>query len=57
MHEDYLAFYKLITQNCESPNYEYKTPDEQGAAIKKCSILEVTNIEYSNTTSTQNSVN
>lgn len=44
-----MAKYALITQNCAFPS-KYNTPEEQGAAIVKCSILESTNIEYCNQT-------
>lgn len=50
MAEDYLSMYQMITQHSQTPDYQYTTPEEQGAAIQKCSILEVTNIEYSNET-------
>ena len=50
MFEDYLKSYQQITQNFQTPDFQYAGPEEQGAAIQKCSILEVTNIEYSNCT-------
>ena len=50
MFEDYLNGYQMITQHFPKPDYQYTTPDEQGAAIQKCTILEATNIEYSNET-------
>ena len=50
MLEDYLVSYQRITQHFQTPEYQYTTPEEQGAAIQKCSLLEVTNIEYSNET-------
>ena len=50
MFEDYLSMYQVITQHSQAPDYQYTTPEEQGAAIQKCSVLEVTNIEYSNET-------
>lgn len=50
MTEDYLKNYQMITQHFAMPDRQYTTPEEQGAAIQKCSILEATNIEYSNET-------
>lgn len=50
MNPDYLKAYQQITQGYTRPLYKYTTPEEQGAAIKKCTILEATNIEYSNQT-------
>ena len=47
---DYMKAYQQITQGFMGPAYEYTTPDEQGAAIKKCTILEPTNIQYNNRT-------
>lgn len=52
MFEDYLKDYQVITQHFPLPDRPYTTPDEQGAAIQKCSILQATNIEYSNETKT-----
>lgn len=46
--DKYVEAYKRITQGLMHPNYKYTTPEEQGAAIKKCTILESTAIEYSN---------
>lgn len=50
MSDDYLEIYERITQNYQISEDRYVGPEEQGAAIQKCSILEVTNIEYSNET-------
>ena len=50
MYENYLKNYQMITQHFATPDRQYTTPEEQGAAIQKCSILEATNIEYSNET-------
>ncbi len=50
MDMDYMKAYQQITQGFMGPAYEYTTPDEQGAAIKKCTILEPTNIQYNNRT-------
>ena len=50
MFDDYIKLYELITQNCNISEDGYAGPEKQGAAIQKCSILEVTNIEYSNET-------
>ena len=50
MFEESIRNYQMITQHFPKPDYQYTTPEEQGAAIQKCSILEVTNIEYSNET-------
>lgn len=49
MYEDYLKDYSLITQNFPTPT-RYGSPEEQGAAIVKCSILESTDIQYCNHT-------
>ena len=48
--DTYLENYLMITQNFQMPDYEYTNPEDQGAVIEKCSILEATNIEYSNQT-------
>ena len=45
---EFVKQYELITQEFQCPEYDYTTPEEQGEAIKRCSILETTNIEYSN---------
>lgn len=50
MFEEFLKGYQLVTQNSQTPDYQYTTPEDQGKAIKKCSILEATNIQYSNET-------
>ena len=39
-----------ITKDYTIPTYKYVTPEEQGLAIKKCTILEAAKIEYSNRT-------
>ncbi len=50
MSTDYITAYQIITRGFGHPVYEYTTPEEQGAAIEKCTILEATKIEYSNQT-------
>ncbi len=50
MDTDYITAYQIITRGFGRPVYEYTTPEEQGAAIEKCTILEATKIEYSNQT-------
>lgn len=50
MDERYLQEYERVTQGFHPPQFKYTTPEEQGAAIKKCSILEEADIEYSNRT-------
>ena len=50
MTTDYMTAYQIITRGFGRPVYEYTTPEEQGAAIEKCTILEATKIEYSNQT-------
>lgn len=50
MYDDYLSSYQKITQNFQTPDYEYVGPEEQGNTIRKCSILEATSIGYSNET-------
>ena len=47
-YEDYLK----ITRGFQRPVYQYTTPEEQGAAIKKCTILEGVDICYSTGTVT-----
>ena len=49
MNMDYLKEYQKITKGY-APPVVYTTPEEQGSSIKKCNILEVANIEYSNET-------
>ena len=50
MEYNYYEAYEKIVQGYRSLDYEYKSPEEQGRSIKKCSILESTPIEYSNKT-------
>lgn len=42
--------YQMITQGYVLPTYEYTSPEIQGLSIKKCTILESKNLEYSNST-------
>lgn len=42
-YEDYLK----ITRGYTPPAYQYTSPEEQGLAIKKCTILEATDLCYS----------
>lgn len=50
MGDEYLNAYQLITQGFQVPSRGYTTPEDEGASIEKCSILQVTNVEYSNET-------
>ncbi len=50
MLEDIQEAYALVTKGQLGPTYEYMSPESQGAAIKKCSILQETSIGYSNQT-------
>lgn len=50
MEELYLEEYLRITKGYTAPPYPYLSPEDQGASIKKCSILETTNIGYTNET-------
>lgn len=46
-----LEFYKQITKGFEyNHSFKYVSPEEQGRALKPCSILKTTAIEYSNST-------
>lgn len=46
-----LEFYKQITKGFEYNHaFKYVSPEEQGHALKPCSILKSTAIEYSNST-------
>ena len=49
MDKNFVIEYQRITKGYKHPSV-YGTPEEQGVAIKKCTILEVTNIGYSNET-------
>ena len=42
--------YKKITQDHTLPTHHYISPEKQGNAIKKCSILKEVEIGYSNMT-------
>lgn len=50
MGDEYLKAYQLITQGCQVPTHGYTSPEDEGASIEKCSILQETNVEYSNET-------
>ena len=50
MTEDYMKAYQKITQGFSRPACKYTSPEEQGAAIQKCTLLKSTNLEYSNRT-------
>ena len=50
MGDEYLKAYQLITQGFQAPSHGYTTPEEEGMSIEKCSILQETNVEYSNET-------
>lgn len=50
--ENYEIQYQKIV-NGFSPS-KYSTPDEQGKAIKRCSILKNVEIEYNSVNKTQN---
>ncbi len=50
MKNPFLNDYMKITKSFSLPPHNYTTPDEEGARIKKCSILEPTNVGYSNET-------
>lgn len=54
MKNDYAKQYQLITkgQKILSPNYT--TPEEQGRAIKRCSILTEKNVVYNNSSKLNN---
>lgn len=51
--EDVLQIYELITKDINVPMHDYTSPEDEGAAIEKCSILQETNVEYSNVTTIQ----
>lgn len=53
--ENYITEYMKITQKCFPPDSKYPGPEKQAAAIKKCTILEATAIEYSNQTAPNSS--
>ena len=50
MGDEYLEAYRLITEGFQVPAHGYTNPEDEGAAIEKCSILQDTNVEYSNET-------
>ena len=51
MAKNDLEFYKQITKGFEHNHaFKYVSPEEQGRALKPCSILKSTAIEYSNST-------
>lgn len=53
--ENYITEYMKITQRCFPADSKYPGPEKQAAAIKKCTILEATTIEYSNQTAPHSS--
>lgn len=50
MKKTFMDDYMSITKGFSLPPHTYTTPDEEGARIKKCSILEPTTVGYSNET-------
>ncbi len=50
MLKDIEKEYKKITQDHTLPTHHYISPEKQGNAIKKCSILKEVEIGYSNMT-------
>ena len=50
MGDEYLEAYQLITQGFQVPARAYTSPEDEGASIEKCSILQETSVEYSNET-------
>ena len=50
MNNSFFHEYELITKGYSVPIYQYSTPENQGLAIKKCTILDATDICYSNET-------
>lgn len=50
MGDEYLEAYQLITQGFQVPTRGYTSPEDEGASIEKCSILQETSVEYSNET-------
>lgn len=51
MNNDFLARYRLIVNGKDVPS-EYATPEQQGKAIRRCTILSPTDVAYSNSTKT-----
>ena len=56
MNTDYLKEYEVITKGCPHPPV-YISSEKQGESIRRCTILKVTNIGYSNRTALKNPEN